>query len=273
MPLTSPNTGKPLNLIRWNNASALRWGVYLAGAVLLGLLWEWLAAQNITFRLLLSSPKHVVIYLTANGRMMSSATFTTLLESLLGLASALTLCSILGVVFVLRPPVLKWLLPLLYLSQVVPIITIAPLAIILLGSGLSSKVVMVLLVCFFPLLISFITAITLVPKQYVDLLLVYGTSRPKQLRHLYLPLALPHIMSGLRVTATLSVIGAVVAEFSGAEAGLGKNLFLACKRLEPDLMLSSLACTFGTSALLLGTIVLLERRIKWWKYEIKNAAS
>ena len=76
---------------------------------------------------------------------------------------------------------------------------------------------------------------------------------------------MPSIMAGLKISATLAVIGAIVAEFNGAEMGLGKNLFLAAKRLEPDLMMSSLLLSTLLGGMFFGLIYYIEKKIINWQ--------
>lgn len=96
------------------------------------------------------------------------------------------------------------------------------------------------------------------------MMFIYGATTTQKIRHMYFPLALPNIMSGLKIATTLAVIGAIVAEFNGADVGLGKNLFLAAKRLEPELMMTSLILSSLLGGGLYISIVLIEKKIGKW---------
>jgi NitT/TauT family transport system permease protein len=93
---------------------------------------------------------------------------------------------------------------------------------------------------------------------------IYNASKTQIIYRVYFPLSTPHIISGLKIAATLAVIGAIVAEFNGTEIGLGKNLFLAAKRLEPELMMSSLILSSVLGGSLYALIYFLELRIGKW---------
>ncbi len=146
----------------------------------------------------------------------------------------------------------------------VPLIVLAPFFIILLGLGIASKVAMSALLCFFPVFVNFAQGYQGISSNIHDLLVINNAGKWASIRRVYFPLSLPSIFAGLKVSTTLSVIGAIVAEFTGAESGLGKNLFLAAKRLEPELMMTSLllSAVLGGSMFLL--IRLLEQRIGYW---------
>jgi NitT/TauT family transport system permease protein len=93
---------------------------------------------------------------------------------------------------------------------------------------------------------------------------IYNADTKTRIKQVYFPLAMPSIMAGLKISATLAVIGAIVAEFNGAEIGLGKNLFLAAKRLEPDMMMCSLLLSTLLGVVFFGTIYFIEKNfIKW----------
>jgi NitT/TauT family transport system permease protein len=149
-------------------------------------------------------------------------------------------------------------------SQVVPLIVLAPFFIILFGIGLPSKIAMASLMCFFPVFINFARGYNSISENIHDFLDINNASIWHRIQHVYFPLSLPNIVAGLKISATLAVIGSIVAEFNGAEVGLGKNLFLSAKRLEPELMMSSLILSSILGFLLYGIILIIERiNINW----------
>src|SRR5690606_6580259 len=136
-----------------------------------------------------------------------------------------------------KPKLMDFVLPIMVTSQVIPLIVLAPFFIFLLGIGLGSKIAMAALMCFFPIFVNFALGYKAMSQNIHELMHIYNADTWTRIRNVYFPLAMPSIMAGLKISATLAVIGAIVAEFNGAEIGLGKNLFLAAKRLEPDLMM------------------------------------
>ena len=216
----------------------IRW--YLLLILTIGGLWEYYGRRYAMVNLLISSPSLVCRYSLENAALLSTATGFTLAESLIGLLLAVIFSF--GVMFLCFyfPRVLNVIMPIMVTSQVIPLITLAPLLIMVFGIGLTAKIVMAALLCFFPLFVNFASGYGAIPNTTKELLYLYGAPTWFRIVRVYVPLSLPSILAGLKVSATLSVIGAIVAEFNGADYGLGKNLFLATKRLEPELMISSM---------------------------------
>lgn len=241
-----------------------RFWIY-AALFLFGLsFWEFVTDHNDTVRLLLSSPSLSYHYFTSNSSNLIASTSVTLLESLAGLLIAV-LFSFAAMILCLRfPKLMELVLPLMVSSQVVPLITLAPLFIILFGIGLAGKIAMAGLMCFFPIFVNFSTGVRMISKNIHDLMYVYNASKTFQVFGVYFPLSLPHIMTGIKISSSLAVIGAIVAEFSGADMGLGKNLFLAAKRLEPELMMCSLFLSTALGSSLYLLILGIERKIGKW---------
>jgi NitT/TauT family transport system permease protein len=226
--------------------------------------WQYAGDRQNVVRLLLSTPRAVVEYILGHSSVLASALLTTAFESAAGLLLAAVLSLSTMIVALLFRPLFRYALPIAVASQVVPLVTLAPLFILLFGVGVTSKIAMTTLMCFFPIFISFARSVVTLPDSLTQLLFVYDAGRAFSIRRVILPLASPGIFAGARVSATLAVIGAIVAEFNGAEQGLGKNLFLAAKRLEPELMVSSLIASTLLAGVLYGAIVLLERTTGSW---------
>ncbi|GHE50179.1 MULTISPECIES: ABC transporter permease [Streptomyces] len=145
----------------------------------------------------------------------------TLKEILLGFGIAVGSALVSAVLITQFRMVERVLFPLLILTQTIPKVALAPLLIIWFGIGISSKVLTVALIAFFPLLINAILGFRSAAYEQVEMLRSFGASRMQVMRHLQIPSALPHIFAGLEVAVILSVTGAVVAEFVGSSEGLG----------------------------------------------------
>lgn len=237
---------------------------YFVLIIILSLFWEYSAKNSSNTRLLLSSPSYIFDYFQENYQKLFLATYTTFLESFLGLLTAIALSFGIMILCFYFKKLMSYVLPIMIFSQVVPLITLAPLFIILFGIGLESKVMMAALICFFPIFVSFSNGVKLIDKNIEELMFIYGATTWQKIKYIFFPLALPSLMSGLKVAVTLSVIGAIVAEFNGSEVGLGKNLFIAAKRLEPDLMMSSLFLSSLLGGALYLSIILIEKKIGKW---------
>lgn len=240
-----------------------RYFIYLGIILILILLWE-NAANNSNFRLLLSSPGLIASYFAANLSALSSATWATLYESLMGLLLAVAVSFGIMIICFYIPKLMEFVLPIMITSQVIPLITLAPLFILIFGIGYTSKIMMAALICFFPVFINFANGARLISRNIHELMYIYNASKTQMIFRVYFPLSMPQIMAGLKVAATLAVIGAIVAEFNGTEIGLGKNLFLAAKRLEPELMMSSLLLSALLGGFLYLSIYLIEYIFGKW---------
>lgn len=150
-------------------------------------------------------------------------------------------------------------------SQSIPIVAIAPLLVIWLGTGLASKVLVSALIAFFPTLIATIVGIRNVDEDLYDLMRSLRANRGQIFRWLELPSALPVIFGGLKLSAILAVVGAVVGEFSGADVGLGFLINLARGVLDTPLMFVAVLVLVVISQALYWSITLLESVVLRWQ--------
>lgn len=239
--------------------------LYILLSVLLLAAWQYFGSTNQTARLLLSSPSLVVEYFGENYAPLLQATQTTLIEAIAGLLIATVFSFGVMILCFYKPKLMDFVLPIMITSQVIPLIVLAPFFIILLGIGLGSKIAMAALMCFFPIFVNFAQGYKAISPNIHELMHIYNADTWTRIRNVYFPLAMPSIMAGLKISATLAVIGAIVAEFNGAEIGLGKNLFLAAKRLEPDLMMSSLVLSTLLGGIFFGVIYYIEKKVINWQ--------
>jgi NitT/TauT family transport system permease protein len=238
--------------------------LYILLSLLLLAAWQYFGSTSQTARLLLSSPSLVAEYFGENHIALLQATQTTLIEAVAGLLIAVIFSFGVMILCFYFPKLMDFVLPIMITSQVIPLIVLAPFFIILFGIGLSSKIAMAALMCFFPIFVNFAQGYKAISQNIHELMYIYNADTWTRIRQVYFPLSMPSIMAGLKISATLAVIGAIVAEFNGAEVGLGKNLFLAAKRLEPDLMISSLLLSTVSGFLFFGIIYLIEKRTCIW---------
>lgn len=233
-------------------------------SLLLLALWQYFGSHNLTVRLLLSSPTLVAQYFVENAPDLLTAMRVTLIEALAGLAIATLFSFGVMILCFYKPKLMDFVLPLMVTSQVIPLIVLAPFFIILMGIGLASKIAMAAVISFFPIFVNFAQGYKAISGNIHELMYIYNAPLLFRIRRVYFPLSMSSILAGLKVSATLAVIGAIVAEFTGAESGLGKNLFLSALRLEPELMMTSLIMSTvigGTFFILIGY---LERKLVAW---------
>jgi len=147
--------------------------------------------------------------------------YATVVEILLGFLFGSAAGLVLGMLVALSPMLERLVYPYIVGLQTLPKVAIAPLFIIWFGYGLTSKVVVTALVCFFPVLVSVVAGFHATDKDQVDMMKAFGASKWQTLVRLRIPSALVLIFAGLEIAAVLAVIGAIVGEFVGAQAGLG----------------------------------------------------
>jgi NitT/TauT family transport system permease protein len=192
-------------------------------------------------------------------------TAVTLVEVAVGLLAGVSVALLLGYALGKNRAVERAVAPYIVASQSVPIVAVAPLLVIWLGSGLASKVLVVALTAFFPTLISTIVGLRNVDSDLRDLMRSLKATRAQTFRWLELPAALPVIFGGLKLSVILAVVGAVVGEFMGADAGLGFLINLARGVLDTPLMFVAVLSLVLISQALYWAVVALEHHILRWQ--------
>ncbi len=189
-------------------------------------------------------------------------TRVTLLESLLGFGLGFGVAVPLGWALARSRPLERALSPYLAASQSMPVIAIAPLVVLWFGYGLFPKVLICALVVFFPILVNTLVGIRNVPRDLLEVAQVFGANRWQMLRLVELPLALPVLLGGVRLGLTLSITGAVVAEFIGADVGLGALLNISRGMFDTPLTFVALVTLMAIASLLYGAATALDNRIE-----------
>jgi NitT/TauT family transport system permease protein len=200
----------------------------------------------------------------ADGSLLRNTGYT-LIEVLLGLALGSALATCTGYALARSPLLERMLSPYLVASQAVPIVAIAPLLVIWFGPGLYSKVLICALIVFFPVLVNTVVGLRAVPQNLRDLMVSMHASPVQILIHLEIPAALPVLLGGLRIGATLSVIGAVVGEFVGSDRGLGFLVNAGRGRYDTALVFVAILTLILLALSLYGVMVLIERRMLRWE--------
>ena len=194
----------------------------------------------------------------------------TLFEVLMGLLAGSTLATVLGYLLAKFPTMEKLLSPYLVASQAIPLVAIAPLLVIWFGPGIFSKILICGLIVFFPVLVNTIVGLRGVPQNLRDLMKSMKATPSQMLRYLEIPAALPIFLGGLRIGATLSVIGAVVGEFVGADRGLGFLINIGRGQYDTALVFVSIFMLITMALSLYGVVVLLEKRLLAWQVDPKE---
>lgn len=233
------------------------------------LTWEcsvrWLQISS----LLLPSPIQVLRSLVENllNGVLVKHGAVTLIEILGGfvLGSSLGIC--LGGVIALSPKIHRILNPYIIASQTMPKLALAPLFALWFGFGYTPKILIAGLICFFPLFESTVTGLTVIPREQSMLFRSLGASKWQTLIKLQIPHALPYLFSGFRIAVVLSVVGAIVGEFIGANAGLGTMIMVAQSTMDTPLMFAVFIVLTVIGLLLYKLFIYLERLLKIKHYK------
>ncbi len=189
----------------------------------------------------------------------------TLAEIVLGLLVGITFATMLGYALAKSRSLEKVLSPYLVASQAIPIVAIAPLLVIWLGDGILSKVVICALIVFFPVLVTTVVGVRAVPASLYDLMNSIRATRWQILLKLEIPASLPIMLGGLRIGATLSVIGAIVGELVDAEQGLGFLLQLGDFQYDTSMVFVAVFMLIALALSMYGVVTLLERKFLKWQ--------
>jgi len=234
-----------------------------------GLLALWHLAYELNGRrsYLLPSPWQTAQTAVARFDTLAKHALVTYSEILLGLALGTVLGVVSALALVTWAPVRRWLLPVLVVSQSVPVFALAPLLVLWLGYGLASKVAMAMLIIYFPVASAFLDGLRRTDPLWLEQARVMNAGRWTELRYVRMPAALPALASGLRVATAFAPIGAVVGEWVGSSAGLGYIMLHANARMQIDLLFAALAALALFAVGLYRVMDVLLRRLVPWQQE------
>jgi ABC-type nitrate/sulfonate/bicarbonate transport system permease component len=196
------------------------------------LAWQGVASLDSVDDLTLASPVETWDALRDDWSLLWDNAWVTLVEVLLGLAIAAAAGVGLAVAMHLVRPLRDAAYPLLVASQAIPIVVLAPIFVLAFDYGIGPKLAIVALICFFPITVNLLDGLRSVEPDLLKLMRSLGASRLRTLRSVELPASLPFLFSGLKVAATVSVIGAVFGEWAGADKGLGRLVLLGNSQLQ-----------------------------------------
>ncbi|WP_299699920.1 ABC transporter permease [uncultured Tateyamaria sp.] len=214
---------------------------YTIGASALGLLlWQGVVWVTDVPKFILPPPSRVAAAAWDNRILLMEHASITLTEVLLGLLIGSCLGAFTAIQLALFPRLHRLFMPLLVFTQAVPVFALAPILTLWFGYGIASKIVMAVLIIFFPVTSAFYDGLTRIPPDVLDLARTMGASKRQIMQRIRIPYALPSLGTGLTLAAVYAPIGAVIGEWVGASKGLGYLMLLANGRAKTDLMFASL---------------------------------
>jgi NitT/TauT family transport system permease protein len=189
----------------------------------------------------------------------------TFLEAAIGFLIASALAFVCAVLFVRFQTLEEGLFPIAIAIKTTPIVAIAPLLVIWLGTGWWSKIVAVILICFFPVLVNTVKGLKAADAEYRELFQTLGASGAQEFRKLRIPYCLPYLFSALKISSSLAIVGAIVGEFVGATQGLGYLIMVSSAHLETATLFSAIGAAALAGITMFYIIAAIEHRVIFWQ--------
>ncbi|PIE59669.1 MAG: ABC transporter permease [Desulfobulbus propionicus] len=190
---------------------------------------------------ILPGPLRVMQAITGNWTFLLQHLMITLAEIMAGLFLGILLGTATALIMYVSPLLKRWMLPVLVISQAIPVFALAPLLVLWLGYGMASKIAMAILIIYFPVTSSLFNGMNKTQPELLELARVMDATTLSSLRYIVLPSALPGFAAGARVAAAVAPIGAVIGEWVGSSSGLGYYMLHANARMQVDVMFAALA--------------------------------
>ncbi len=234
--------------------------------VILLVLWEVIVNLAQIDKWILPSPSSIFISFWQSKELFWLHGLQTITETILGFSGAIVVGVMVAILIDLSIWLRRAIYPMLVVSQTVPILAIAPLFVIWFGYGIAPKVVIVGLVCFFPIAVNLADGFRLVDKDMIRFMETLGASKMQIFRMVKIPSALPFFFSGLRIAGTYSVMGAVIGEWLGASKGLGVLMTRSSQSYMTDRVFATIMVITLLSLLIILIIEFLARVTMPWYY-------
>jgi NitT/TauT family transport system permease protein len=215
--------------------------------------------------LLLPGPIEVILVTIDEARSLRNAAWSTFSEIVLAAVLAIAGGFLTAALLSLVPFVRRAIFPYILMTQVVPKVAIAPILIVWFGTGMTSRLILAFLIAYFPMVVNTLTGLLSVGQPMLRYAQSLTASEWQVFTKVRLPVALPMILSGVKITMTVAVIGIVVGEFVAADEGLAKIIIESSARLETALTVSATLLVALIGLVLLGLVEVVERRLVFWR--------
>lgn len=228
------------------------------------LTWEYAVWLTEVPPMILAPPSAVWKMIAANPVILSKQSLPTIVEALVGFGLAASFGIALGTGMVLFTPLRKAIQPYVLALQLIPKVALAPLFMVWLGVGITSRLSFAVFLGFFPVVISTMTGLMSPDRNVVRLCESLTATRWQIFRSIQIPYALPHIFTGLKISVTMTMIGVVVGEFVTAQEGLGYLIMFATSAAETALVFAAIALLCSVGLALYGAVALVELIVQKW---------
>ena len=228
--------------------------------VLLLVIWEAASVSGLVPRYMLPSPVDVLLAFRQDLPALGTNLLVTLQEAFYGLTLGVSIGFLFAVAMDTCDLLYRAFYPILVISQTIPTVAIAPLLVLWFGYEMTPKIILIVLVTFFPITVGLLDGFRAADRDAIGLMRSMGATRWQIFRYIKFPSALPHLFSGLRIAAAYSVVGAVISEWLGGFSGLGVYMTRVKKAFAFDRMFAVIFLISGVSLLLMAAVDLAERR-------------
>ncbi|MBR5536037.1 MAG: ABC transporter permease [Clostridia bacterium] len=229
------------------------------------ILWQVVGMLGIVPSFMLPTPSDVIMALFKDWRLIGESTLISLYEAMLGMGIALIFSFVCAILMDRFKIFYNMFYPVCVISQTVPAIAIAPLLVLWFGFGITPKVLLVFVTCFFPLLVGLVSGFEGCDKNILRLYKSMGAGYLRTLFDVKLPFAMESFFAGLRISASYAVVGAVIAEWLGGEGGLGVYMTRVRKGFQFDRMFAAIIVISLLSLFLVRIVDVLKKRVLRWK--------
>ncbi|MFF2907556.1 ABC transporter permease [Paenibacillus sp. NPDC057934] len=229
------------------------------------IVWQLIVSLNHVPLYILPSPLATVSALIGDFGTIAGHVGTTLYESVLGFVLSIALAFVLGILMDSFVVIKKSLYPILIVSQTIPTIALTPLLIVWFGFGILPKILIIVMVCFFPICISLVDGFEKVDKDYLNLFHSYKASKLQTFIHLKLPYAMVNFFSGLKIAATYMIMAAIIGEWQGGTKGIGVYMVRTKNAYALDKVFASILVIVIISVGFIYLINYISKKTTHWK--------
>ncbi|OAA93575.1 ABC transporter permease [Clostridium coskatii] len=237
----------------------------IATIIIVVIIWQLTINLAHVPQYIIPSPLDILKTLVSDFQNIMENTETTLYESFIGFFISIIFSFILAIIMDSFEIVRKSIYPILLISQTIPTIAIAPLFIIWFGFGVLPKIIVVVMVCFFPIVVSLVDGFEKVDRDYINLFSTMKASRLQTFYHLKLPYAMVNFFSGLKIAATYMIMSAIIGEWLGGDNGIGVYMVRAKNAYQLDKVFASILVIVIVSIIIIYIIDFIGKKIIHWK--------
>lgn len=250
---------------RLNEKSNVLYGAL--GFILVLLLWQLISSLGLVERYILPAPIDVGRAMVSDFPLLMAHTKTTLAEAFIGLGIGILLGAAVALMMDRFKTIRKLLQPLIIVSQTIPTVAIAPLLVLWFGYEMLPKVILIVIVTFFPITMGLLEGFDSTDPDEIRLLKSMGASDWQILRYIKLPASLPYFFSGLKLSVSYAMVGAVIAEWLGGFSGLGVYMTRVKKSFAFDKMFAVIILISLISLLLMALVLFIQKKVTPWEEE------